>query len=69
MSTTESRSVTPTSFKQAAPKKQKGQLKRIEVEDWFTKNLRTVEAQKQLAHKDMFKDKTGFKENLERMGA
>ena len=33
-------------------------LKRIEVEDWFNRNLRAVEADKQLAFKEFLKGKS-----------
>ena len=51
-----------------AKKNTQNPMKRLEVEDWFMKNLRTVEAGSQLKHKDMFKNNTGYKEQLEKFG-
>ena len=46
------------------PKDQKNPLKRMEVEDWFKRNILALEANKQMALKDIIKEKSSYTENL-----
>lgn len=39
-------------------------LKKIEIEDWFVRNMRAIEAKKQMEHKDLIKEKSLYHANM-----
>ena len=39
-------------------------LKRSEVEDWFSSNMKQAEAKKNMAFKEMIRSKTSYRENM-----
>ena len=49
---------------QQEPQKKQKQLKQIEVEDWFVRNYRAMEAKKQMDNKDFIKKQSRFHDNM-----
>ena len=49
-------------YSQPKPKEKK--LKQIQVEEWFVRNLRAIEAKKQMENKEFIKKQTRFHDNM-----